>query len=103
MTCHLIFIISKQILIFQFSDPFRQSISILYFQSADAEKFAKSIKDLKDQHGLDGIDLDVESSGSSADIQIHLIKSLREECGSDFQITYTVPALVESVDPWMKR
>ena len=89
-------------LIFQFSDPFRWSISILYFQSADAEKFAKSIKELKDQHGLDGIDLDVESSGSSADIQIHLIKSLREECGSDFHITYTVPALVESVDPWMK-
>ena len=74
----------------------------MYFQSADAEKFAESIKELKDQHGLDGIDLDVESSGSSADIQIHLIKSLREECGSDFHITYTVPALVESVDPWMK-
>jgi len=70
--------------------------------NADAEKFAMSIKELKEQHGLDGIDLDVESSGAKADIQIHLIKSLREECGPDFHITYTVPALTESVTPWME-
>ena len=27
---------------------------------------------------------------------------MREQCGPDFHITYTVPALTESVDPWMK-
>ena len=51
-------------------------------------------------YGLDGIDLDVESAGASAEIQVHLIKSVREICGSDFHLTYTIPALTESVDPW---
>ena len=67
---------------------------------ADAETFAVSVKELKDVHGLDGIDLDVESSGASADIQVHLIKSVRERCGSDFHLTYTIPALTESIEPW---
>ena len=49
---------------------------------------------------MDGIDLDVESSGASADIQVHLIKSVRERCGSDFHLTYTIPALTESIEPW---
>ena len=68
--------------------------------SAEAEEFADCVKELQDSYGLDGIDLDVESSGTSSDIQIHVIKSVRENCGPDFHITYTIPALTESVEPW---
>ena len=72
----------------------------LVYDSTDAERFAESVKEVKDAHGLDGIDLDVESAGAPAGVQIHLIKSVREKCGTDFHITYTIPALTESVEPW---
>ena len=59
------------------------------------------MKALKEENGLDGIDLDIESSGSSAELQTFLIKALRDKCGPDFHITYTIPALTFSIEPWM--
>ena len=46
------------------------------------------------------VDLDIESGGASASLQMHLIQSLREQCGEDFHITFTIPALTYSVEPW---
>ena len=46
------------------------------------------------------VDLDIESGGASAGLQMHLIQSLREQCGEDFHITFTIPALTYSVEPW---
>jgi len=66
----------------------------------DADGFVASVKALKDKHGLDGVDLDIESGGASASLQMHLIQSLREQCGEDFHITFTIPALTYSVEPW---
>merc|ERR1712236_98360 len=59
--------------------------------------FVSSAADL----GLDGMDLDVEDSGTGAEVQIFLIKETRRILGADFQITYTLPALSAQYDPWM--
>ena len=36
---------------------------------------------------IDGIDLDIEDGGTSAQLQIHVLKSCREKLGPDFLIT----------------
>ena len=46
------------------------------------------------------VDLDIESAGAGSDLQIHLIKSLRESLGHDFHISYTIPALTYPIEPW---
>lgn len=65
----------------------------------DAENFAQSILFLKDNYGLDGIDLDVEDSAESAELQIAVIEALRDACGDDFHISYTFACLAEQFDP----
>ena len=46
------------------------------------------------------VDLDIESAGAGADLQIHLIQSMRESLGPDFHISYTIPALTYPIEPW---
>merc|ERR1719391_615312 len=75
-------------------------MSLFIHNKNDADSFADSVKGLKENYGLDGIDLDFESGGAAANLQIHLIASLRERCGPDFHITYTIPALTYSIEPW---
>ena len=44
--------------------------------------------------------MDIESGAAKAELQTHLIRSLREVCGSDFHISYTIPALTYPLEPW---
>jgi len=69
-------------------------------KTIDADKFVQSVKVLKDYYGIDGVDLDIESGGAQAELQTHLIRSLRESCGPDFHISYTIPALTYPLEPW---
>merc|ERR1712179_158929 len=62
-----------------------------------AEKMLATHKDI----GLDGMDLDVEDSGVGADVQVAVIKETRRLLGPDFHISYTIPATVAVINPWM--
>jgi len=62
-----------------------------------AEKMLATQKDI----GLDGMDLDVEDSGVGVDVQVAVIKETRRLLGPDFHISYTIPATVAVLNPWM--
>ena len=84
--------------------------------AAQATEFAEKMAATAHDIGLDGMDLDVEDSGTGADVQvglyvlfwliigigfkIALIKETRRLLGPDFQITYTIPALTGQIEPW---
>jgi len=68
---------------------------------ADAEAWAESMAATVKDLGLDGMDLDVEDSGTGANIQIALINAMRAELGPDFHISYTIPALSAQYEPWL--
>jgi len=67
---------------------------------AQAKEFAEKMAAAAEDLGLDGMDLDVEDSGSGSDVQIALIKETRRLLGPDFHITYTIPALTGNIEPW---
>jgi len=65
-----------------------------------ATEFAEAMAATAEDIGLDGMDLDVEDSGTGAEVQIALIKETRRVLGPDFHITYTIPALTAQIEPW---
>jgi len=69
--------------------------------TAEATEFAEKMAVAAADLGLDGMDLDVEDSGTGAEVEIFLIKETRRILGPDFHITYTLPALSAQYDPWM--
>jgi len=77
------------------------SMSLAINDQATAEQFCDSVAQMRDEYHIDGIDLDIEDGGTSAQLQIHVLKSCREKLGPDFLITYTLPALSSNVEPWM--
>ena len=42
---------------------------------------------MRDEYGIDGIDLDVEDGSTGTELQTHVLKSCREKLGPDFLIT----------------
>jgi len=77
------------------------SMSLAINDQATAEEFCDSVVQMREEYHIDGIDLDIEDGGTSAKLQIHVLKSCREKLGPDFLITYTLPALSSNVEPWM--
>jgi len=72
-----------------------------YIQTLDdAKTFCKGLKETFNEFGVDGLDLDIEDGGTSAEIQAAVIKECRKELGEEAHITYTIPALVSNVSPW---
>merc|ERR1712180_506268 len=55
-----------------------------YIQSVDdAKTFCKGLKETFDEYGVDGLDLDIEDGGTSAEIQAAVIKECRKELGEE--------------------
>jgi len=66
----------------------------------EATKFCEKMLDTVNDIGLDGMDLDVEDGGVGAEVQVAVIKECRRLI-PDFHISYTIPATVSAVEPWM--
>jgi len=67
----------------------------------EATEFAEKMLATQKDIGLDGMDLDVEDSGVGVDVQVAVIKETRRLLGPDFHISYTIPATVAVLNPWM--
>jgi len=66
----------------------------------EAGNFAQTLVWARDEYDLDGVDLDVEDGGASTEIQVALVKEIRNRLGDDFHISYTIPCLSEQFEPW---
>lgn len=62
--------------------------------------FAQSLRGLKDDFGIDGVDFDVEDGGVDGQLQMEVMKAVRATCGNDFHISYTLPCLSSQFEPW---
>ena len=74
-------------------------LSGLLKTSADAQGMASALADYVQKYGFDGVDLDIEDY-PSADLQIDLIKDLREALGDEALISYTAKAPASTTYPY---
>lgn len=65
----------------------------------DAQGMAQAVADFVKEYGLDGVDLDIEDY-PAADLQIDLIKDLRDQLGPDKLISYTAKAPASTTQPY---
>ncbi|TRY69348.1 hypothetical protein TCAL_06924 [Tigriopus californicus] len=76
------------------------SMQIYIQNQMQAMAFAQSLKDVKDNFGIDGVDFDVEDGGVDGQLQMEVMKAVRATCGDDFHISYTLPCLSSQFEPW---
>lgn len=69
-------------------------------QIQQAKTLAQNIAAVCQQDDLDGVDFDIEDGSIPGTIQAVVLQELRTLLGPDALISYTIPALSESSEPW---